>query len=380
MEVACTMNFSMLGFTVRMLRRGEVLLLLATALALIVANSALAPAYFAILNWHGTPDFHVPLSPLHFINDGLMAIFFLSIGLEIKREALQGALATWPQRILPAFAALGGMLLPAAIFTTLNLTNPAAMRGWAIPTATDIAFALGILAVVESRVPPSLKNFLAALAILDDLGAILIIAFFYAGTLTLSYLGAAAVLLVALWFINRRTKALWPVAIGFILVWYCFLQSGIHATLAGVAVALSVPVSKLETLELRLAGWVIYLIVPLFAFANAGVSLADVAPATLLSPIAVGVALGLFLGKQFGVFAFTWAAIASKWGAMPEGATWRQLYGVAALCGIGFTMSLFISSLGFANAPAAHEVTKIAVLAASSCSAALGLALLWRKA
>ena len=373
------MNFSILGFTLRMLQRGEVLLLLATALALILANSALAPLYFASLNWHGPQNLPLPLSPQHFINDGLMAVFFLAIGLEIKREILAGALATWPSRALPAIAALGGMVVPAVIFITVNLNQPEALRGWAIPTATDIAFALGVLAVVESRVPSSLKTFLAALAILDDLGAILIIALFYAGTLQPGYLLAAAVLLAALWWINRRAPQLWPVTIGFVLVWLCFLQSGIHATLAGVAVAFTVPVAKLEKLEHNLAPWVIYLIVPLFAFANAGVSLADVPLTSAFGPIPLGVALGLFLGKQIGVFGFAWTAIKLNWGAIPDGATWRQLYGVAVLCGIGFTMSLFISSLGFAGNPAANEATKLAVLAGSFCAAALGLGLLWRK-
>ena len=373
------MNFSILGFTLRMLQRGEVLLLLATALALILANSALAPLYFASLNWHGPQNLPLPLSPQHFINDGLMAVFFLAIGLEIKREILAGALATWPSRALPAIAALGGMVVPAVIFITVNLNQPEALRGWAIPTATDIAFALGVLAVVESRVPSSLKTFLAALAILDDLGAILIIALFYAGTLQPGYLLGAAVLLAALWWINRRAPQLWPVTIGFVLVWLCFLQSGIHATLAGVAVAFTVPVAKLEKLEHNLAPWVIYLIVPLFAFANAGVSLADVPLTSAFGPIPLGVALGLFLGKQIGVFGFAGTAIKLRWGAMPDGATWRQLYGVAVLCGIGFTMSLFISSLGFAGNPAANEATKLAVLAGSFCAAALGLGLLWRK-
>ena len=373
------MNFSILGFTLRMLRRGEVLLLLATALALILANSALAPLYFASLNWHGPQNLPLPLSPQHFINDGLMVVFFLAIGLEIKREILAGALATWPNRALPAIAALGGMVVPAVIFITVNLNQPEALRGWAIPTATDIAFALGVLAVVESRVPSSLKTFLAALAILDDLGAILIIALFYAGTLQPGYLLAAAVLLAALWWINRRAPQLWPVAVGFVLVWLCFLQSGIHATLAGVAVAFTVPVAKLEKLEHNLAPWVIYLIVPLFAFANAGVSLAGVPLTSAFGPIPLGVALGLFLGKQIGVFGFAWTAIKLNWGAIPDGATWRQLYGVAVLCGIGFTMSLFISSLGFAGNPAANEATKLAVLAGSFCAAALGLGLLWRK-
>ncbi len=373
------MNFSILGFTLRMLQRGEVLLLLATALALFLANSALAPLYFASLNWHGPQHLPLPLSPQHFINDGLMAVFFLAIGLEIKREILAGGLATWPSRALPAIAALGGMSVPAVVFIAFNLNQPEALRGWAIPTATDIAFALGVLAVVETRVPASLKTFLAALAILDDLGAILIIALFYAGALHPAYILIAAILLAALWWLNRRTHRLWPIAIGFLLVWLCFLQSGIHATLAGVAVAFTVPVSKLEKLEHNLAPWVIYLIVPLFAFANAGVSLADVPLASALGPIPLGVALGLFLGKQFGVFGFAWTAIKLKWGAMPEGATWRQLYGVAVLCGIGFTMSLFISSLGFAANPAANEATKLAVLAGSALSAVLGLSLLWRK-
>jgi len=373
------MNFSILGFTLRMLQRGEVLLLLATALALFLANSAIAQFYFASLNWHGPQHLPLPLSPQHFINDGLMAVFFLAIGLEIKREILAGALATWPSRALPAIAALGGMSVPAVIFIAFNLNQPEALRGWAIPTATDIAFALGVLAVVETRVPASLKTFLAALAILDDLGAILIIALFYAGALQPAYILIAAVLLAAIWWLNRRTHRLWPIAIGFILVWLCFLQSGIHATLAGVAVAFTVPVAKLEKLEHNLAPWVIYLIVPLFAFANAGVSLADVPIASALGPVALGVASGLFLGKQCGVFGFAWIAIRLKWGAMPEGATWRQLYGVAVLCGIGFTMSLFISSLGFAANPAANEATKLAVLAGSFCSAALGLSLLWKR-
>lgn len=369
----------MMVFTLKMLLRSEVLLLLATALALIYANSAAAPTYFAALDWHGTEALHLPLSLHHFINDAFMAVFFLQVGLEIKREMLDGALDTWPKRALPALAALGGMLLPALIFIAFNANNPQALRGWAIPTATDIAFALGTLAVLGSRVPASLKTFLTALAILDDLGAILIIALFYAGAFNGLYLLAAALVLAALWALNRRTTSALPLVIGFTLVWYCFYNSGIHATLAGVAVALSVPVDRLEKYEHALAPYVAYGIVPLFAFANAGVTLANVPAEAVFGAISLGVALGLFLGKQLGVFAFAAVAIKLKWGAMPEGANWRQLYGVAILCGIGFTMSLFISSLAFAENALANETTKLAVLAGSAVSAFFGLALLWKR-
>ena len=364
---------------------GGVLLFFAAAIALIIANSPLGVVYFVVLSAKVAG-----LSIQHWINDGLMAVFFLVVGLEIKREFIEGQLATWTRRALPAIAALGGMVAPAAIYIALNLGDPATLRGWAIPAATDIAFALGVLALLGSRVPVSLKIFLTALAILDDLGAIVIIAFFYTAELSLGMLAGAAGCIVALAALNiSGVKRLLPYLLVGAVLWFLVLQSGIHATLAGVALALTIPLgghgtesdepehSPLHRLEHWLHPYVAYAIVPIFGFANAGVSMAGMSPSLLVQPLPLGVMLGLFLGKQIGVFGFAWLAVKIGLGTMPAKASWSQLYGVSLLCGIGFTMSLFIGALAFVDNAALGDATKIGVLVGSLVSAVAGFFVLF---
>jgi NhaA family Na+:H+ antiporter len=362
---------------------GGIVLMAAAALALVIANSPLASAYFDVL--------HVyigGLSVLHWINDGLMALFFLLVGLEIKREVLDGQLSTWSRRVLPGTAALGGMLVPALIYLVFNLGEDGHPAGWAIPAATDIAFALGVLSLLGPRVPMSLRVFLTALAIIDDLGAVVIIALFYTGDLSaLALLGAAAIL-AALVVMNRfGVVRLWPYLLLGLVLWFLVLKSGIHATLAGVALALTIPLSHrpakpddahspLHMLEHGLHPWVTFLVVPIFGFANAGVSLAGMSLGALAAPIPLGVTLGLFIGKQIGVFAFSVAVIRVGWAELPMYASWRQLYGVSLLCGIGFTMSLFIGLLAFPDAAALQDQTKLGVLLGSVLSAVAGAILL----
>ncbi|MBO1907151.1 Na+/H+ antiporter NhaA [Microvirga sp. 3-52] len=350
-----------------------------TVIALAVANSPLADTYFAVLK-----TYVLGLSVLHWINDALMAVFFLLVGLEIKREMLDGQLSTWPRRILPGIAALGGMIAPALIYLAITRNEPQLHHGWAIPTATDIAFALGMLAILGSRVPKSLTIFLTALAILDDLGAIIIIAFFYTSDLSLAMLGAAALCLLVLVAFNRLgIVSLLPyLAVGAIL-WFFVLKSGIHATLAGVALALTIPLhanpkktraedAPLHRLEHALHGWVAYAVIPIFGFANAGVSLSGLSLDAVLSPLPLGIAMGLFIGKQLGVYALSYGAIHLGFADVPAGATRAQCYGVALLCGIGFTMSLFIGALAFPDQPELSDATKIGVLMGSALSALAG--------
>ncbi|MDO7927486.1 Na+/H+ antiporter NhaA [Pseudomonas sp. KFB-139] len=359
---------------------GGIVLMGAALAALIVANSPLAPGYFAILHsvWLG-------LSVELWINDGLMAIFFLMVGLEIKREVLAGGLATWEQRALPGFAAAGGMLVPALIYIAINWGNPQTISGWAIPAATDIAFALGVLSLLGNRVPASLKVFLAALAILDDLGAVTIIAFFYSSGLNLPMLLASFATLAVLIAMNRlKVRRLLPYLILGALLWFFVLQSGVHATLAGVALALCIPLGKPEEearspllfLEEKLHYWVAFAIVPVFGFANAGVSLSGISAENLLDPVPLGVALGLFVGKQIGVFLAAALAIRAGLAVLPQGSNWVQLYGVALLCGIGFTMSLFIGNLAFPGAVHLVDEVKIGVLMGSGFAAIAGVLLL----
>ncbi len=362
---------------------GGLLLIAAAALALWTANSSLAPFYHTTLH-----IYVLGLSLEHWINDGLMAIFFLLVGLEIKREMSTGELASWSRRALPGVAALGGMIVPALIYVVLNWHQPANLKGWAVPVATDIAFALGILSLLGSRVPPSLKIFLTALAIIDDLGAVIIIGVFYTSDLAAAYLGGAAAMLTLLFALNRfgvRHLAIYC-GLGCIL-WYLVLKSGIHPSIAGVALALTVPLASLPagkdatspllTLEHFLQPWVAFLIVPVFGFANAGLSLTSSSGPGLMSAVPLGIALGLFLGKQLGVFGFCWLAIKAGFAHKPMGASWSQLYGVALLCGIGFTMSLFIGNLAFPTAPELQDVTKFGVLLGSVLSALAGAAVLW---
>jgi NhaA family Na+:H+ antiporter len=358
---------------------GGILLMGVTVIALVAANSPLANAYFAVLK-----TYVLGLSVLHWINDALMAVFFLLVGLEIKREMLDGQLSTWPRRILPGIAAFGGMVVPALVYLAITWNRPELRNGWAIPAATDIAFALGVLTILGPRVPASLKIFLTALAILDDLGAIVIIAVFYTGDLSLPMLGAAALCLVVLVALNRLSiVSLMPyLAVGAVL-WFFVLQSGIHATLAGVALALTIPLharpkrtraedSPLHRLEHALQPWVAFAIIPVFGFANAGVSFSGLSLDTLLSPLPLGIAMGLFIGKQVGVFSFAYVAVHTGLADMPAGASRAQCYGVALLCGIGFTMSLFIGALAFTDHPHLTDATKIGVLMGSALSALAG--------
>ena len=356
---------------------GGIVLMASAALALLVANSPLAAQYFHVL--------HVEiggLSVLHWINDALMALFFLLVGLEIKREFLGGELSTWPQRALPAFAALGGMIVPALVYVAFNWQSPETLKGWAIPAATDIAFALGILSLLGKRVPPTLKIFLAALAIMDDLGAVIIIALFYTAQLNLMMLGGVAIVTILLIVMNKMgIKQLSPYLLLGALLWYFMHESGVHATLAGVVLALTIPIdngshSPLHRLEHGLHKWVAFLIVPIFGFANAGVSLAGVTLAQLADPVTIGIAAGLFVGKQIGVFTSTWLAVRSRFALMPTGASWAQIYGVATICGVGFTMSLFIGLLAFAGNEALGNEVKIGVLLGSVLSGLVGAAIL----
>jgi NhaA family Na+:H+ antiporter len=359
---------------------GGIILMVAAALALIVANSPLAPTYFAALK-----TYIGPLNVSHWINDALMAMFFLLVGLEIKREVLDGQLSTWPRRILPGIAAAGGMAVPALIYAAFNWGNPETMRGWAIPTATDIAFALGVLSLLGSRVPASMKVFLTALAIIDDLGAVIIIAIFYTSGLEIAYLGGAVAVLVALIVMNRAgVHSLIPYLVLGLLLWFLVLQSGVHATLAGVALAMTIPLrlspaqrddvdhSPLHRLEHALHGVVPYVIVPVFGFANAGVSFAGMSVGALVDPLTLGVAAGLVVGKVVGVFGTVMAAVKLGWADMPANAATMHLLGVALLCGIGFTMSLFIGLLAFANDAGLQDGVKVGILLGSVVAALLG--------
>ena len=362
---------------------GGVILMLAAVIALVMANSPLAPSYFGLL-----ASYVGGLSVLHWINDALMAVFFLLVGLEIKREFLDGQLSTWPRRVLPGIAAAGGMIGPAAIYIALNVNEIATLRGWAIPTATDIAFALGVLALLGSRVPVSLKIFLTALAIIDDLGAVAIIAAFYTADLSVAYLALAGVTLAGLMALNLTgVERLAIYASLGALLWFFVLKSGVHATLAGVALALTIPLrrspgrpedpaSPLHILEHALHPWVAFLIVPVFGFANAGVSLSGMGLGALLAPVPLGIAAGLFFGKQVGVFLTTWATVKLDLADCPEDASWAQVYGVSLLCGVGFTMSLFIGLLAFPTSPELQDQVKTGVLVGSVLSAIAGACVL----
>lgn len=358
---------------------GGIVLMAVAALALVTANSPLAQAYFSALH-----AYLGPLSIQHWINDALMSVFFLLVGLEIKREMLEGQLSTWSRRILPGACAAGGMLVPALIYIAFNWTNPSALRGWAIPTATDIAFALGVISLLGPRVPASLKIFLAALAIIDDLGAVLVIALFYTDGLNLFALAGAAVVILGLIILNRSgvTRLLPYILLGVVL-WVLVFLSGIHATLAGVMLALTIPTNRthgalqspLQKLEHALHTPVAFLIVPIFGFANAGVSFAGMTPAVLLEPLTLGVAAGLVLGKLVGVTGTAAILVRSRLAALPAHASWGQMVGVAFLCGIGFTMSLFIGLLAFSD-PAVQDHVKLGILAGSALAGIVGYIIL----
>ena len=366
-----------------------IVLLGAAVLALILQNSPLSFLYDGLL---GTPvtigvgNLMIDKALLLWINDGLMAIFFFLVGLEIKRELMVGELSTARQAALPVIAAVGGMLVPALIYSWINWTDDVALHGWAIPAATDIAFAVGVLALLGPRVPTALKVFLLALAIIDDLGAIIIIAFFYTAHLSLEALALAGVGIVMLAILNfRGVTRIAPYVLVGVFIWICVLKSGVHATLSGVVTALAVPLtiprgetqSPLVKLEESLHPWVAFGVLPLFAFGNAGVSLAGMTFQDVVSPIPMGIALGLFLGKPIGIMGFSIVAIGLKLAGKPEGSTWSQMLGVAFLGGIGFTMSLFIGMLAFVDAERAAEI-RIGVLLGSIMSAIVGYLILRR--
>jgi Na+:H+ antiporter, NhaA family len=367
---------------------GGVVLAIAAMAALLVSNSPWAEGYDALLNLRGEVrigEWLLLSKPLLvWVNDLWMAVFFFLVGLEIKRELVEGELSSGAQIMLPACAALGGMAVPALIYAAINAGNPIALRGWAIPAATDIAFALGVLALLGSRVPPSLKVFLTAVAIMDDLGAIVVIAFFYTEQLHLAMLGWAAAGVGVLFLMNRsKVTAVGPYVLVGLLVWLFVLKSGVHATVAGVLTALAVPLqdenkgSPLRQVEHALHPWVAFLVLPVFAFVNAGVSLQGVSWATLVQSVPLGITAGLVLGKVSGVFGASWLLI--RWTAtrLPAGAQWGQLFAVCVLCGIGFTMSLFIGSLAFAGqGPAFDTQLKIGVLLGSVVSGVVGAALM----
>ncbi|GJL94448.1 MAG: Na(+)/H(+) antiporter NhaA [Hyphococcus sp.] len=360
-----------------------IILMAAAVLALIANNTLLSPLYGAFLSTPvviqiGALEIAKPL--LLWVNDGLMAIFFFLVGLEIKREVLQGELSSFDKAALPIFAAIGGMAAPALIYAGLNWGNAETLGGWAIPAATDIAFALGILALLGARAPVSLKIFLLAVAIIDDLGAIIIIALFYTADLSLSALGLGLIGLAALIALNRMgVKRITPYVLIGAFMWVCVLKSGVHATLAGVLTALTIPMagssserqSPLHRVEHDLHPWVAFLVLPIFAFANAGVSFQGFSLASLLAPVPLGIALGLFVGKQVGVLGLSFLAVKTGLAKLPGDLTWRHMYGVACLTGVGFTMSLFIGGLAFNSADALNDV-RIGVLTGSIASGLVG--------
>ena len=363
---------------------GGMVMLAAAALALVWANSPWGASYGEAL----TITFGPASVGLHkslglWISDGLMAIFFLYVGLEIKREMVEGQLASRDRIALPAIAALGGMIVPALVFLALNRSDAMAARGWAIPCATDIAFSLAVLRVLGNRVPVSLRVFLTAVAILDDIGAIAVIAFFYTDALSLWMLGAALVPIAGLIALNRmRVASIVPYVLLGLVLWVCVLKSGIHPTLAGVVVAAAIPMQSargrmLEGLEHSLKSWVVFLILPIFALANAGVSFQGLGFGGLLEPVALGIILGLMFGKTFGVALGIYAAKALRISKPPEGASWLQLLGVAHLCGIGFTMSLLVAVLAYeTQAPHLFDEAKLGVLAGSLLGATAGVVVL----
>ena len=366
----------------------------AAVLALIAANGAAADTYFAFLHLETGPVLSSAVGPMTvhlWVNDGLMAVFFLLVGLEIKREFVDGELATWQRRRLPVIAAVAGMAVPALVFLAVTRGEPTVQRGWAIPAATDIAFAIGVLALLGSRVPSSLKLLLTSVAIVDDMGAVAIIALAYTEAIDLPALLAAGGVVALLYACNRHgVTGLWVYLTGFVLLWLLVFVSGIHATIAGVVTAMVVPVhrspgapddatSPLHRLEHALHPWVAYAIVPLFGFVNAGVSFAGASIATVTEPLVLAVAMGLFVGKQVGIFGAVWAACRLGVARLPQGVSWRQLYGMALVAGIGFTMSLFIGGLAFPGRPDLVDAVKIGVLAGSLLSAVAGAALLAKR-
>ncbi len=358
-------------------------LLISAILALIISNSDLSSLYFETLNKYlfvGINNFGLKLSVLHWINDALMAIFFFFVTLEIKREFLQGELSNIKQALLPIIAAVGGMVVPALFYVVINFGDPETINGWAIPSATDIAFSLGVLSLLGKRVPLSLKVFLTALAIIDDLGAILIIALFYSGDLNVMYLSLMLVAFIILLVINKfNIKVFFPYLLIGLLLWDFTHNSGIHATIAGVLLAMTIPHRKKEKdfsllikVEHAISPYVAFGIMPLFAFANAGVSLEGLSFSSLLDKVPLGIVLGLFVGKQLGVFVFSYVSIKLKIAQMPGNSSWYNFYGVGILTGIGFTMSLFVGNLAFVENAQYMDGVKIGVLTGSLLSTLAG--------
>lgn len=366
---------------------GGILLMIAAMLAMIIANSPIAENYFHLLHREAGPELTSKLGPMTvhlWVNDALMAVFFLLVGLEIKRELVDGQLSNRTQRRLPALAAAAGMVVPAIIYLSIAGTAMPLGNGWAIPAATDIAFAMGVLALLGNRVPTSLKLFLITIAIVDDMGAVAIIAAFYTSSLNVAALVGVAILWATMLALGRMgMRVLWPYILLSIFLWYAVLLSGVHATIAGVLAAFAIPVgspndkieSPLHRLEHVLAKPVGLFIVPLFGFANAGVNFSGIGLSDILSPLPLGIATGLFLGKQLGIFGAVWLAAKSGFAARPAGASWLQIYGIALLCGIGFTMSLFIGGLAYVD-PALVDEAKLGTLLGSLLAAIAGFTVL----
>ncbi len=378
--------FSRIQEFIRLETSGGVVLMIAAIFAMIIANTPLSATYDLILGTYikvGIGNFEIAKPAILWINDGLMAIFFFLVGLEIKREVLAGELSSFDKAILPIMAAIGGMAVPGIIFAIVNWGTPENLNGWAIPTATDIAFALGILALIGSRAPIALKIFLLAIAIIDDLGAIVIIAIFYTSELSINALSISMIGFAAAIALNRlgiqRTA---PYLLVGIIVWVFVLKSGVHATLAGVLIAFTIPLKAknedealLYKMEHGLHPWVAFLILPVFAFANAGVNFTGIGIDDLLQPLTLGIAVGLFFGKQIGIFLATWIGVKSGIARLPENVSWKHVYGVACLTGVGFTMSLFIGSLAFTTADVMNAV-RLGVVLGSVLSGIIGYLLL----
>jgi NhaA family Na+:H+ antiporter len=379
-------TFSRVQEFIKLETSGGVVLMIAAIFAMIIANTPLSAIYDLILGTYikvGIGNFEIAKPAILWINDGLMAIFFFLVGLEIKREVLAGELSSFDKAILPIMAAIGGMAVPGIIFAIVNWGTPENLNGWAIPTATDIAFALGILALIGSRAPIALKIFLLAIAIIDDLGAIVIIAIFYTSELSINALAISMLGFAAAVVLNRmgiqRTA---PYLLVGIVMWVFVLKSGVHATLAGVLIAFTIPLKAkdgdealLYKMEHGLHPWVAFLILPIFAFANAGVNFTGIGIDDLLQPLTLGIAVGLFLGKQIGVFLATWIGVKSGIARLPENVSWKHVYGVACLTGVGFTMSLFIGSLAFTTADVMNAV-RLGVVLGSVLSGLFGYVLL----
>lgn len=359
--------------------------MVAAVIALALANSPANTIYLNALQWNlhvGTAEVAISKPLILWINDGLMAIFFFLVGMELKREVVEGHLSSTKKAILPALAAAGGMLFPALVYVAINHGDPTALRGWAIPTATDIAFALGVLSLLGSRVPSALKALLLSVAIFDDLGAIVVIALFYTAKISWLALALAAVCVGALAVLNRTgVSRIWPYLLLGVPLWVAVLKSGVHATIAGVVLAMFIPlatpqggaqtaVSPLSRLEHILHPWVAFLILPIFALANAGVPLGELSVSDVFKPIPLGIILGLFLGKQFGLMLLCFVAVKTRIADLPEGVSWSALYGVSILSGIGFTMSLFIASLSFAGQSDGLE--RLGILLGSALSGVVG--------